>query len=143
MKLSEHFTLEELTATNTGLLNIPNDLQLINLRCLATNILEPLRVLYDKPIKVNSGFRSKSVNKKVGGAKTSHHCFGQAADLTCDNNALLFRLIRDTYDYTQLIWEGGDDKQPAWVHVSWQFGNLKKEVLKMKKGKYYPYPKIA
>lgn len=132
MKLSAHFTLEELIRTNTGLLNVPNEMEIINLRCLVTNVLEPLRVLYGKPIAVTSGFRSKAVNKRVKGATTSHHLLGQAADLKCDNNALLFRLIRDTFDFTQLIWEKGNDKQPDWVHVSWQYGNLKKEIIKIK-----------
>ena len=136
MKLSENFTLAELTVTSVNAPNIPNEEQIKNLQALVDNVLQPLRDLYGKPIRINSGFRSLEVNKKVKGAKKSQHLKGEAADISCENNALLFMLIRDSFDYTQLIWEGGDDKQPSWVHVSYDRNNLKKENLKMRKGKY-------
>lgn len=129
---SKYFTFEELTHTNTGMLNNPNSEQLANLQKLVDNILEPLRELYGKPITVNSAFRSALVNKSVKGAINSEHLTGMAADITCDNPALLFRLIRDNYSFRQLIWEKGDDKQPKWVHVSFNEHDNKKQILRIK-----------
>lgn len=81
-QLSEHFTLEELTRTGTGLPNTPDAAALYNLRLLATGLLEPIRKLWgDRPIKINSGFRSQAVNVKIGGAKHSQHLKGEAADI--------------------------------------------------------------
>ena len=126
--ISKYFTYEELTRTNTGLLNVPNAEQLKNLQDLVTNILDPLRELYGKPIKVNSAFRSALVNKKVGGAKTSDHKFGMAADLDCDSNSLLYKLIRDNFKFKQLI----NEHNFSWVHVSYDHDNLKCQQLTIK-----------
>jgi hypothetical protein len=136
MQLTENFTLAELTITSTGLPNQPNTEQLGNLKALAKNVLQPLRNLYAQPIEVNSGFRSVSVNVSVGGVSTSQHCKGEAADLNCDDNTTLFNLIRSNLDFDQLIWEGGNDVAPAWVHVSYKSMGNRRNVLKMKSGKY-------
>ncbi len=89
MKLSEHFTLGELTKTNTGLDNVPNEEQVKNLYRLC-RWLERLRQKWndyygegDDPLIINSAFRSKAVNKAVGGATNSNHLTGCAADIRC------------------------------------------------------------
>ena len=86
MRLSEHFTLRELTKTKTGIENVPNEEQVNNLKRLC-RWLEELRRrwngLYgdgDDPIIINSGFRSPDVNKTVGGAPLSNHLTGCAVD---------------------------------------------------------------
>jgi hypothetical protein len=111
------------------------------LKALVLNVLQPVRELLGKPIRINSGFRSAAVNESVGGASTSQHCLGEAADLDCADNAQLFQLIRTHRPYDQLIWEGGNDLQPDWVHVSYKAN--RKEVLKMRvvggKKKYESY----
>ena len=131
MKLTPNFTLEELTVTGRALPNIPNAQQIKNLTTLAIRVLQPLRNMYGKPIKVNSAFRSTAVNTAVGGAATSQHCSGEAADLGVADNAELFQMIRDHFTFDQLIWEGGNNFQPAWVHVSYREGRNRKEVLRM------------
>jgi hypothetical protein len=136
MKLSKNFTLEELLVTGTGLPNNPGKHEIENLIELTTHVLQPLRDIYGSPIHVNSGFRCKAVNQKVGGVTTSQHTTGEAADISCDNNARLFHIIREKLVFDQLIWEGGDDSQPAWVHVSYKSQGNRAEVLKMKNGKY-------
>lgn len=136
MKLTDHFTLEELTDTATKLPNKPGDVELDNLKKLAENVLEPARKMLDMPITVNSGFRSISVNISVGGSKTSQHVKGEAVDLDCDDNAKLFNIIRNELEFDQLIWEAGNDKQPAWVHVSYCEGKNRKQVLRMKNNQY-------
>ena len=107
IRLSEHFTLTELTKTNTNLKNVPNEVQIKNLKRLC-GWLEKLRSRYneryerasppnplserrggslrregseDEPIVINSGFRSEAVNKAVGGSPTSNHLTGCAADI--------------------------------------------------------------
>lgn len=133
MKLGKYFTLEELTATNTGLPNAPTTEVRVNLSELVKNILDPARTLFNAPISVTSGYRSLVVNKRVGGAAASQHCKGEAADLKCVDNAKLFRIIRDNFMFDQLIWEGGDGNQPDWVHVSFRAQGNRNEVLRMTK----------
>lgn len=132
MNISKNFTLSEMTATSTGIENSPNAQQLNSLINLVEKILQPVRDLYGKPITVTSGFRNEEVNRAVGGAKTSQHMRGEAADIKCSDNAAIFKLIKDNFLFDQLIWEKGNDKQPAWVHVSLKkFGN-RKQVLYLK-----------
>ena len=87
MKLSEHMTLAELTKTNTGIENVPNEAQVENLKRVC-RWLERLRRRWndkygdgDDPIIINSGFRSAAVNKAVGGVPSSNHLTGCAVDI--------------------------------------------------------------
>jgi len=75
--------------------------------------------------------RTKAVNNAVRGSKTSQHMKGEAADIECSDNAALNRLIRDFLPFDQLIGEGGDDKQPARVHVSYSTVHNRKQVLRL------------
>jgi zinc D-Ala-D-Ala carboxypeptidase len=139
MNLSRNFTLEELTRTNSHLPNIPSETEKANLTELVNGLLQPLRDKLGKPIRVTSGFRSLAVNKEQGGTMKplSQHCKGEAADLEVMDNAHLFILIREHFDFDQLIWEGGNDHQPDWVHVSYKASGNRKQVLRMRvvKGK--------
>lgn len=67
-QLSTNFTLSELTVTSSRLPNIPTAAEITRLQALVTNVLQPLRNLYGKPIIVNSGYRSPAVNKEQGGS---------------------------------------------------------------------------
>lgn len=113
--ISPHFTFAELTHTNSGLLNVPDDTQLANLRRLALTILEPARILLG-PLHVNSGFRSKLVNAAVGStAKHSQHLDGLAADVEPigDLEAAFEALRHSDIPYHQLIMECH-----SWLHIS-------------------------
>lgn len=132
----KYFTLEELTKTNTGLENKPDPIQVQNLNLLVENILDPVRYLLNEPIHVNSGFRSPAVNKAVGGVSTSAHLTGMAADITCSDNLKLFKLLHNNFNFTQLIWEKGENK-PQWVHVSYNPNDLKCESLRTTDGENY------
>lgn len=86
-ELSEHFTLAEMCKTKVNLENVPNEVQVNNLKRLCS-WLEMLRSEWNKrygegddPIVINSGYRSEAVNKAVGGAPTSNHLTGCAADI--------------------------------------------------------------
>lgn len=128
--MTKNFSLAELTATKTGLPNaLPKHLE-GNLRSLAENVLQPARDALG-PLKVTSAYRSPAVNAKVGGAKTSQHTQGQAADLKFDGgNEVLFNWIRENVEFDQLIWEFGTDNAPSWVHVSYVSSKNRKQILK-------------
>lgn len=136
MDLSVNFSLEEFTRTNTGLPNIPGFVERENLQQLVTNVLQPARTMLGMPVTVTSGYRSPAVNAAVRGASTSQHVKGQAADLVCADNARLFEILKST-PFDQLIWEAGNDVQPAWVHVSFNGMMSRGQVLRMDNGQYY------
>ena len=126
-----YFTLEELTKSNTaktkGIDNTPNKQAIDNLNTLVNNVLDPLRKLYGKPIRINSGYRSKALNEVIGGAKNSQHMYGLAADITGGSkkeNKILFDLIKNNLPFDQLI----DEHNMSWVHVSFKEGELRKEI---------------
>lgn len=116
MRLTEHFGLEEMTKTDTGLDNDPPIECAADLIRLCEDILEPIRALLgNQPIKINSGYRSKWVNRQVGGVINSQHTKGQAADFVPQSVSLkvAYDLIRESsIPYDQLILE------PTWLHVS-------------------------
>ena len=128
IRLSPHFTLDELTVTDQDLPNVPNEHQIANLQLLCTKVLEPLRTRLGKPIHVNSGYRSPEVNKAVGGSKSSHHMLGCAADVRVDGEHpgdLLDALVslHPAVRWTQAI------REPTWLHVSYIPDNLRCEKL--------------
>jgi zinc D-Ala-D-Ala carboxypeptidase len=126
MKLTEHFTLEELTksatATAHGLTNTPNADQIYNLRILCEKVLEPARKIIGRPIVITSGFRSDTVNKLVGGVANSWHKYGQACDIRITSKteaneiakACLTSVLCD-----KCIYERKGTSQ--WLHVQWGY----------------------
>lgn len=79
MKLSNNFTLEEATKTNTGLPNDPNEKATSFALLLAIFILQPIRDKFGR-YTINSWYRSSRVNRAINGSSTSQHLEGQAAD---------------------------------------------------------------
>lgn len=137
MNLSKNFTVTELTksadALRKGLDNSPDQTIVDNLKLLAENILQPIRDYFDKPVTINSGYRSVAVNASVGGSATSDHCKGMAADIEIigiDNKALAKHIV-DTYKFTQVILEFYTEGIPdsGWVHVSYNKDALKNQAL--------------
>ena len=123
IKLTEHFTLEEMahshTALRLGILNVPNTSQIACLKVLCQQVLEPLRKAVGKPVIINSGYRCWLLNQKVGGARNSQHLKGQAADIRVTSVAQgkeWFAWIMDHTTFDQLIWE--QRKSAYWIHVS-------------------------
>lgn len=137
----KYFTISELlyseTAVKNKVWNGANNEQEANLVALVENILDPLRLFYGKPIKVNSGFRSAKVNTMVGGAKNSQHLRGEAADLdtgTREDNRKLAKLIVELrLPFDQLI----DEANYSWIHVSYKNSDQNRgQILRMNNGKY-------
>ena len=125
--ISKHISYKEATRSNTairrGIENIPDVEELENMKLIAEKVFEPLRKWVGGPIKINSFYRSPELNVAIGGSKKSQHCHGQAIDIDDTyghrSNASMFHHLRYSLDYDQIIWEFGDDKNPAWVHVSY------------------------
>ena len=127
MKISENITYAEaihsLTAKRRCIDNTPSEVQVEAMRLLAEKVFEPLRKWVGGPIKVNSFFRSETLNEAIGGSATSQHCKGQAIDIDDvygrKSNAEMYNWIKDNLDFDQMIWEFGTDMQPNWIHVSY------------------------
>lgn len=147
MRISKHISYREATFTQTRLDNVPNDVQLEAMKTIANRVFEPLRqAMGGVPIFISSFYRSEAVNKKIGGSKNSQHTFGEAMDLDADifggiTNKDIFNYIKDNLEFDQLIAEDvKEDGTIGWVHVSYtkRYPN-RKQILIMKKGKYYEY----
>ena len=116
-QLSVHFTLEELTHTDHREFdNTPNPAETANLIRLA-GLLEDIKILLgNKPIMVNSAFRSKQVNDAVGSKDTSQHRIGCAADIRVPNmtpDEVVRAVIASDLPYDQIIREFD-----RWTHIS-------------------------
>lgn len=126
MKISEHFTLSELTkssiALRHGIDNKPGEKEIVALRLLAAEILEPVRNNFGVAFSPSSGFRCPAVNHLAGSGSTSQHVFGQAADFELPHvpNHILASWIFHNCDFDQLILEYYDPDIPnaGWVHAS-------------------------
>jgi uncharacterized protein YcbK (DUF882 family) len=134
MKISEHISYDEATLSPTairnGISNQPNDQELNNMKLVAENCFEPLRKMWGKPIKVNSFFRSQSLNQLVGGSPLSQHTKGQAIDITTGTkteNKMLFELAK-TLDFDQLI----NEYDFSWIHISYKTSGNRKQILVIK-----------
>lgn len=148
-KLSEHFTLEELTYSATAaanhIPNVPTEVHKAHLKELVTNLLEPLRVAWGGSIKVTSGYRGFRLNQKVKGSKSSAHCNGYAADLVpSDGRIKEFKKFTKDWlrtsgrKYDQFI----DERKlngSEWVHLGLKNGRggQRKQNLKTLDGKNY------
>ena len=127
MKISDHITYAEAIHSNTAkrksIDNTPSEVQVLSMKLLADKIFEPLRKWVGGPIKVNSFFRSITLNEAIGGVSSSQHCKGQAIDIDdvygYKTNAEMYKWIKENLDFDQMIWEFGTDMQPNWIHISY------------------------
>lgn len=119
VNITPHFTLEELTTSETaernGWDNTPGEVEMANLKRLA-NLLEQVRALVNKPVMVNSAYRSKKVNDAVGSKDTSQHRLGCAADIRVPGmtpDQVCRAVIASGIAYDQIIREFD-----RWTHIS-------------------------
>ena len=119
MKLSKNFTLEEMVATSHGKLqDTPTLAAQQNLQKLCVLVLQPLRDAIGRPVYINSGYRSKRLNARVGGVPNSYHLRGLAADIHVDNDEhakVLFDILRQNKWVDMLIMERKGNSR--WLHV--------------------------
>ena len=127
MRLSQNFWLNELTKSSTadrlGIENEPGIEEIINLTVLTHHVLQPVRERFGV-ITVNSGYKSPTLNTKVGGSKTSQHCFGEAADFEQlgTPNGEVSTWISKELEFDPLILEFYTKGKPnsGWVHCSFK-----------------------
>lgn len=120
MNLTNNFTLGELTASDFairhGINNVPQDAEILeNLQLLAQG-LERVRAVLNKPVLVNSGYRCPKLNSSIGGAKSSYHLKGLAADIRVPGMSprdvcRVLEQHQDTIQFRTLIYEG------TWTHI--------------------------
>jgi zinc D-Ala-D-Ala carboxypeptidase len=136
MMLSEHFSLAELTISQTAsrlnLDNTPGPGTLEHLKVLAQT-LEKVRALLGKPLLINSGYRSIAVNRAVGGVGTSAHCLGYAADFICPAFGTPLDIAK-ALAASDLKWDQVIEEH-TWLHISVD-PRMRQQVLTMRDGRY-------
>lgn len=135
----KYFSLRELTksdvADRKGIANKPSEGVEMNLQRLVMNVLDPLREEWGAPIIVTSGYRCVRLNAAVGGARSSQHVTGQAADIHTisdtreDNRKLRDLLIHLNLPFDQLI----DEFDCNWIHVSHRESGNRGQLLSARK----------
>lgn len=125
-KLSNNFRLRQFvyskTAIDNGIVNIPNEVQIANLRNLSQKVMQKVRDYYNLPITITSGFRSPELNKAVKGKPESQHLKGQACDFVIENfnmnivyNFIVQSLEIGKIDFDQCILY----KKKNFIHISY------------------------
>lgn len=143
MNLTEHFTLDEMTASTTairlGITNLAPAGVIVKLTALCVHIWEPVRVRFG-PVTIHSGYRCDALNVAVGGVSNSQHVLGEAGDGSCRgvDNMVLAAWIRDNLAFDQLILEAHhkDGPETGWVHASYREEQMRTEVFTMHAGSY-------
>jgi len=139
MKLTENFSLNELTKSQTaerkGIDNTPSAEHQENLKSLCEMILQPIRDHFGQVVSVSSGYRSPELCTAIGSKITSQHAKGQAADFEIFgvSNKELADYIDQNLDYDQLIleyWKGEDEPNSGWVHCSFNTQGNRKQYLR-------------
>tara|TARA_R110001606_G_scaffold59437_2_gene141226 strand:- start:481 stop:933 length:453 start_codon:yes stop_codon:yes gene_type:complete len=126
MKLSQHFSLSELTksstATRKGIDNTPSEAEIESLTMLCNEILEPVRVHYGVPFVPNSGFRCLELNRAINSSDNSQHVTGNAVDFEVpgEDNKDVAIWVMENCTFDQLILEFYKEGEPTsgWVHCS-------------------------
>lgn len=125
MKLSDHFTLEEMvrsaTATANKIDNTPGQAEIDWLKYLCVYVLEPLRKHMGRPISISSGYRCPRVNTLVGGVKNSQHMYGQAADIRILNKQdgdKIFAYLKSNKYVSKALYERSKSTGARWIHIA-------------------------
>lgn len=145
MKLTEHFTTEEMERSSTAIrLGIDNKCpkELISNMYKVAKSLELVREHFKQPVHVTSCYRSPAVNHAVGGSETSAHRFAFAADFEVSGVANLDVCkwcAENIPDYDQIIYEFGPS---GWVHMGFTLVKPRKQLLSaVKEGSKTVYKK--
>ena len=138
MKLSENFSLLELTKSQTaerkGIDNTPSAEHQDNLKSLCTAILQPVRDHFSRVVTISSGYRSPELCTAIGSSIQSQHAKGEASDFEIFgiSNKELADYIDQNLDYDQLILEYWKESDPnsGWVHCSYSQNHNRQQYLK-------------
>lgn len=134
IEITPNISLNELlasqTATRNNIDNIPDARVLQNLIDSAVNLWQPARDALGFPIRITSGYRSPTLNKKIGGAKNSAHLHGFAIDFVCHDfgsttkvvNHLVAMFKEKGVSFDQAIIEYPKSSN-SWVHLGYKRGD--------------------
>ena len=136
MKLSRNFSLTEFTKSSSalrlGIDNTPEGEHLEAAKLLFEKIVQPVRDEFGLTV-INSGYRCPALNEAIGGAKTSQHCKGEAADIEVPGtaNIVVAKWIENFLKFDQLILEfySKNDPSAGWVHISYKKEGNRNEAL--------------
>jgi uncharacterized protein YcbK (DUF882 family) len=126
LKIADNFTLGELTKRGGEVGAFIDDLSpehFVNLVVLAQR-LQGIRRIFGFPIIVNSGFRNRSYNRVVGGAESSQHLYGKAADIRPISNMqlqTLWDVVLDNWGVGGI----GDGRPKGFIHVDTRDSNAR------------------
>ena len=130
-----NFTMSELLhsdiAEKYNIYNVPDKAHLDNLLILICECLQPIRNYINKPMIISSGYRNPRLNAHplINGRPESQHCIGQAVDFTIKGmtpKQIVEKVIGSGVEFDQLI-----NEKDCWVHISYNKGNNRKQVLKL------------
>lgn len=122
--MANYFTVQELCKSDTAVANkidnTPNATVKSHLNELI-KFLNPLREAWGSPILVTSGYRSKKLNRLVGGSPSSVHMIGYAVDLVPKNGKMTdFKKFVRNYlkdkKFDQCIIER-NARNSEWIHL--------------------------
>ena len=143
MKLSKNFSRAEIEHSNTakrlGISNEMSEEHLENMQRLIDNLIQPMRDAIG-PIRISSGYRSKALNRAIGGSNNSQHSKAEALDLQFwkegkMNNKVIYDWVIDSgIEFDQMI----NEFDFSWIHISLKSKENRKEILeayKNEKGK--------
>ena len=138
MKLTENFSLNELTKSQTaerkGIDNTPSAEHQENLKSLCEMVLQPIRDHFGQVVSVSSGYRSPELCVAIGSSTKSQHARGEAADFEIFgvSNKDLADYIDENLDYDQLILEYWKESDPnsGWIHCSFNTQGNRKQYLR-------------
>lgn len=133
IRLSKNLMLTEMTRSESGkrrgVSNQPTPAHIENMKILAEKVFQPIRDHFKTPIRISSGYRSRELNAIIGGSQTSQHSEGKAIDIDMDGtkitNKQIFDFIRQNLEFDQLV----NEFDYSWVHVSFNLGKNRKQVL--------------
>jgi hypothetical protein len=131
--LSKNLMLTEMTRSESGkrrgISNQPTPAHIENMKILAEKVFQSIRDHFKVPIRISSGYRSRELNAIIGGSQTSQHSEGKAIDIDMDGtkitNKQIFDFIRQNLEWDQLV----NEFDYSWVHVSFNLGKNRKQVL--------------
>lgn len=135
MNLSPHFTLRELTRSQTaerhGISNKPSETHIQALRTTCTMILEPIRERFGVPFTPSSGYRTKTLCKLIGSNENSQHTKGQAVDFEVPgiDNLTVVKWIDKNLDFDQLILECYRGGNTGWIHCSYRSDGNRRDIF--------------
>lgn len=127
----KYFTIGEMLHSSTAIANRINNYKITpqieaNLDALITDVLDPAREAFGKPVIVSSGYRCPELNshKDIKGKDNSQHLYGQAADLKVASGGIpelrrLFNILAEMPSFDQLLFES-NSKGGFWIHVSYK-----------------------